>query len=131
MKGISQVGRIKWEPLAILSTFELIPSCILTLLHLIEQSHIAGHYASFALPLSRTSNHILATFKATIRSATLSLSLPLFLSISIAVRKFLFYKHLVCIHCFLVGRKFVEKVLASEILWRKPHPNCNLADRKI
>lgn len=45
------------EPLAILSTFELVLSCILTLLHLIEQSHIAGHYASFALPLLATLSH--------------------------------------------------------------------------
>lgn len=51
-KRILQFGRIQWKPLAILSTFELVLSCILTLLHLIEQSHIAPLRFVCSFPLS-------------------------------------------------------------------------------
>lgn len=104
------------EPLAILSTFELVLSCILILLHLIEQSHIAGHYASFALPLLATLSHSRHFFDSKI-SLSLALALSSFFAMPYISEVFILQTP--CLYPLLARwPELSRKSLATEILWR-------------
>lgn len=102
-KRISQVGHIQREPLAIWSTFELVLFCILTLIHLIEQSHMG----SITLRLLFFS------------LCSLSLRMPFFVVAVSVVYSEVFIFQTPCLY-LLSARwpKLCRRSLATEMLWR-------------
>lgn len=122
------LAAIQWEPLAILSTFELVLSCILTLLHLIEQSHIAAlrFVCSFSPFCAHTNGKSLSIFHFHFISAFHShfqfgfaASIPLFF-VCVAFSE-VFILQTPCLYLLLahwpeLSRKSFDRTL--EILWR-------------